>query len=91
MIKVFECTEEKDRKGHPKKIYAVTGVKTRDAALNEVAKYKKKSLVNIKLTHSARVAMMNDNALWWDKDIAPENKDEYERCWAVRIKNEVVE
>ena len=49
MIRVFNCTEEKDRSGRPKKMYVVTGVKTRKAALNEVAKYKKKSLKNKKM------------------------------------------
>ena len=88
MIKIFECTEEKDRGGHPKKIYAVIDVKSRDAALNEVAKYKKKSLTNIKLTHSARLAVIHNNELWWDNKLDPEISTKGIRCWAVRIKND---
>lgn len=83
MIRVFNCTEEKDRSGRPKKMYVVTGVKTRNAALNEVAKYKKKSLTNIELTHTARVAVLNNEGLFWHGD--------GERCWAVKIKNEIHE
>lgn len=83
MIRVYNCTEEKDRSGHPKKMYVVTGVKTKNAALNEVAKYKKKSLTNIELTHSARVAVVNDDGVFWHGD--------GERCWAVKLKNEIHE
>lgn len=83
MIQVFNCTEEKDHSGRPKKMYVVTGVKTRNDALNEVARYKKKSLTNIELTHSARVAVVNDQGLFWHGD--------GERCWAVKLKNEIHE
>jgi len=85
MITVFKSNNEKDRSGHPKTIYAVTGAKTRNAALDEVAKYKKKSSTNIRLTHSARVATICDDGLYWD------NLGHGEKCWAVRIKNEIHE
>ena len=83
MIQVFDCTEEKDRSGHPKKMYVVTGAKTKNDALNEVAKYKKKSLTNIMLTHSARIAVVNDQGVFWH--------GEGDKCWAIRKRNDIHE
>lgn len=88
MITVFNCTEEKDRSGHPKKIYGVTGVKTRDAALAEVAKYKKKSLSSIKLTHSASIGVIHEGNLWWANSADREVLDNGTKCWAIRMRNE---
>ena len=88
MITVFNCTEEKDRSGHPKKIYGVTEVKTRDAALAEVAKYKKKSLTSIKLTHSASIGVIYDGGLYWANSVDREILNNGTKCWAVRMRNE---
>ena len=87
MVRVFECTEEKDCQGRPKKIYAVIGAKTRDAALGEVAKHKKQSMVNIKLTHSASIGVIHNDALWWANSADREILDAGTKCWAIRKKN----
>lgn len=91
MIKVFECDNEKDRSGHPKIIYGVTEVKSRDAALAEVARYKKKSLTHTKLTHSASIGVIDGDDLYWGNGVNKMTLNNGTKCWVVSKRNDVHE
>ena len=90
MVQTFLSLHEKDSSGHKKTIYAVTGAKTRDAALTEVAKHKKQNINMIKLTHSASVGVIYDDNLYWANSADRTILDNGTKCWAVRLKNDEV-
>lgn len=87
MIRKFTSLIEKDNSGHLKTVYAVVGVKNREAAFAEVARHKKQSLINIKLTHSASLGIIYEDNLYGVNHADQEVLNNGTKCWAVRIKN----